>query len=328
MATEMATDQGFEVFVFSDATGSDVPESMIVAPTKRGLVFYDGEQGNIVLSWPWGDVRKVSVASCSKDPDDMEMISITHRSGKLQLELNDAVQLAAVIARSRPSSVSTATGAHPTLRVLGDKGRDEALAHINLQIKQGLQTSSNGSQTGTAEQRRLQELKQTMVATKEAKRQAKKMHRLEEATARANQATKATERARTRGCEIAIFSVFVYLICGCLFFAESEDWTLVECMYFLVITCTTIGFGDYAPSTANTKYLWVSMLFIVIGISIIFQNLGECSDPNTDLYIHLLIPHGDCVWPTLYARNPTASIHLRLDLHAHTPRTTRREERK
>ncbi len=57
---------------------------------------------------------------------------------------------------------------------------------------------------------------------------------------------------------VAIFLLFLYVLWGSILFFLSEDWSPLEAFYFVYITLTTIGFGDYVPQVnLKTKVLGV-----------------------------------------------------------------------
>ena len=57
------------------------------------------------------------------------------------------------------------------------------------------------------------------------------------------------------------------LASGTVIFSLLEDWSLVDSLYFCVVTVTTVGFGDITPDTDVAKLFTV--VYIVFGISII-----------------------------------------------------------
>ena len=72
--------------------------------------------------------------------------------------------------------------------------------------------------------------------------------------------------------------VFVYIIIPSIFFYVIEnlllggqDWTIMTCFYFVIITLSTIGFGDYVPTLEHNHlpYLFVVLYQIIIFIWIL-----------------------------------------------------------
>ena len=47
----------------------------------------------------------------------------------------------------------------------------------------------------------------------------------------------------------------------------EDDWSWVDSFYFSVVAVTTVGFGDFAPTTDASKLF--AVFYIVTGISII-----------------------------------------------------------
>ncbi|XP_040264849.1 potassium channel subfamily K member 4 [Bufo bufo] len=78
---------------------------------------------------------------------------------------------------------------------------------------------------------------------------------------------------------VRVISAVLFILVGCLLFVliptlvfqEIEDWTLLEAIYFVVITLTTIGFGDYvAGDSAGNEHTWYKPLvwfWILLGLA-------------------------------------------------------------
>jgi voltage-gated potassium channel len=71
----------------------------------------------------------------------------------------------------------------------------------------------------------------------------------------------------------ALFSlVILTLVSGTLFYSQVEGWSLLDSLYFSVITLTTVGYGDLTPATAAGKVFTIVYLFAGIGIILGFVN--------------------------------------------------------
>jgi hypothetical protein len=58
----------------------------------------------------------------------------------------------------------------------------------------------------------------------------------------------------------------VLLVAGTIFYARAEGWTLFESLYFSVITLTTVGYGDLAPTTALSRAFTIGYVLLGIGV--------------------------------------------------------------
>ena len=56
----------------------------------------------------------------------------------------------------------------------------------------------------------------------------------------------------------ALLLLFLYLLWGAVIFFLSEEWSPLEAFYFVFISLTTIGFGDYVPQVLShsPKFLY------------------------------------------------------------------------
>lgn len=56
------------------------------------------------------------------------------------------------------------------------------------------------------------------------------------------------------------------ILTGTVFYWRTEGWTIVQSLYFSVITLTTVGYGDFSPTTAGTQLFTVVYILIGIGV--------------------------------------------------------------
>jgi hypothetical protein len=65
-------------------------------------------------------------------------------------------------------------------------------------------------------------------------------------------------------------SVVLTLSVGTLFYRLVEGWGWLDSLYFSVITLTTVGYGDLAPSKPASKVFTILFIFAGIGILMAF----------------------------------------------------------
>lgn len=58
----------------------------------------------------------------------------------------------------------------------------------------------------------------------------------------------------------------VLLLSGTLFYTHNEKWDMLDSLYFCVMTMTTIGYGDFAPTSDLSKIFTMLYAFISIGV--------------------------------------------------------------
>jgi hypothetical protein len=63
-----------------------------------------------------------------------------------------------------------------------------------------------------------------------------------------------------------------YYAAGIAFFTQMEAWPWDDCLYFLVVSSSTVGYGDMSPSTGISMI--VTLLFICFGLVVTFAQLS------------------------------------------------------
>lgn len=56
------------------------------------------------------------------------------------------------------------------------------------------------------------------------------------------------------------------VLTGTIFYWRFEDWTIVQALYFSVVTLTTVGYGDLHPTSAGTEIFTVFYILTGIGV--------------------------------------------------------------
>jgi hypothetical protein len=62
-------------------------------------------------------------------------------------------------------------------------------------------------------------------------------------------------------------SMVVVVASGVVFYSFAEDWSVADSLYFTVIALTTIGFGDFTPTTTLSRLFTTA--YAVIGVGLI-----------------------------------------------------------
>jgi hypothetical protein len=71
------------------------------------------------------------------------------------------------------------------------------------------------------------------------------------------------------------------LLGGVLFYTRVEKWSVLNAVYFCVVTLATVGYGDITPTTDAGKIF--TIFYIVVGLAIIggfFATLGKLIRPG------------------------------------------------
>lgn len=71
------------------------------------------------------------------------------------------------------------------------------------------------------------------------------------------------------------------IVIGSVFYWRVEGWSYIDALYFSVVTLTTVGYGDFTPSTTAGKIF--TIFYIVIGLGIIAAFLSAFATSSIDV---------------------------------------------
>ena len=65
----------------------------------------------------------------------------------------------------------------------------------------------------------------------------------------------------------------IQVVIGALLYRWLEGWSLLDSLYFVIITLTTIGYGDFSPTMPITKLL--TIFYALNGAAILLMLFDE-----------------------------------------------------
>jgi len=67
-----------------------------------------------------------------------------------------------------------------------------------------------------------------------------------------------------------LYTTLAILGLGTVVYRYLEEWSWIDSLYFSVITLTTVGYGDFSPSTDAGKLFTIFYIFVGIGVILSF----------------------------------------------------------
>lgn len=78
-----------------------------------------------------------------------------------------------------------------------------------------------------------------------------------------------------------LLTAIAILATGVLFYTHVEKWSVLNAVYFCVVTLGTVGYGDITPTTDAGKIF--TIFYIIFGLAVIggfFASLGQLIRPG------------------------------------------------
>ena len=63
-----------------------------------------------------------------------------------------------------------------------------------------------------------------------------------------------------------LIALIVMLVSGTVFYSAVENWSLVDSVYFCVMTLATVGYGDLHPTSSISKIF--TMVYFLVGAGV------------------------------------------------------------
>ncbi|MBD0824233.1 potassium channel family protein [Aestuariibaculum marinum] len=67
-----------------------------------------------------------------------------------------------------------------------------------------------------------------------------------------------------------LVSIILFLIGATMFYSKIENWSILDALYFSVMTMATVGYGDLTPKTDLGKIFTMVYTFLAIGAFVAF----------------------------------------------------------
>ena len=72
---------------------------------------------------------------------------------------------------------------------------------------------------------------------------------------------------------VELLTWFIYYIVGIIFYTSVEGWNTFECIYFITVSFSTIGYGQYAPTTEQSRLF--TTFYCVFGIACVLTAINR-----------------------------------------------------
>ncbi len=78
-----------------------------------------------------------------------------------------------------------------------------------------------------------------------------------------------------------LITTIIIISVGTITYHYLEGWTIIDSLYFSVVTLTTIGYGDFSPQTDAGKIF--TIIYIIVGIGMILSFINTIQHHYTHM---------------------------------------------
>lgn len=83
---------------------------------------------------------------------------------------------------------------------------------------------------------------------------------------------------------LALFILISYILLGAAMYSMWETWSFFESFYFVFISMSTIGFGDYVPN--HPMFMMASIVYLVFGLALTSMCINVVQLKLSDSFRH------------------------------------------
>lgn len=83
--------------------------------------------------------------------------------------------------------------------------------------------------------------------------------------------------------------LITYFVLGCVVYKLVEGWSFLDSVYFMVVTSTTVGYGDICPVTQLGRAF--TIVYALLGISVVFGTLNPFINPALEWLVETVVRH-------------------------------------
>lgn len=107
---------------------------------------------------------------------------------------------------------------------------------------------------------------------------------------------------------VAFTILLAYIFCGAAVYSIWENWSFFESCYFVFISMSTIGFGDYVPN--HPIYMMASIIYLIFGLSLTSMCINVVQVKLSDSFRHASAKIGATIGLTLAEEEARSSQNL------------------
>lgn len=107
---------------------------------------------------------------------------------------------------------------------------------------------------------------------------------------------------------LALSILIAYVLCGATVYSFWEEWSFFESCYFVFVSMSTIGFGDYVPK--HPMRMMASIIYLIFGLSLTSMCINVVQVKLSNSFRHASAKIGATIGLTLAEEEARSSQNL------------------